>query len=185
MTLLRFGTAATPVGTAVIAVTERGLVSLDIDDSPPEHVIAPLARQLDAVVARDDSTVAPVARQLDEYFAGERTAFDIALDLSPTRGFPLAALRAILDIPYGETAAYGEVAVLAGAPGAARAVGTACARTPISIVIPVHRVVRSDGSIGRYGRDPDAKRYLIDLEHRVAPGGILMRSEHRRSTRSP
>jgi methylated-DNA-[protein]-cysteine S-methyltransferase len=76
----------------------------------------------------------------------------------------------VCEIPYGEVASYAEVAIAAGSPGANRAVGTACARTPISIVVPAHRVVRSDGSIGEYGGHPERKRYLLDLEERVAAG---------------
>ena len=74
------------------------------------------------------------------------------------------ALTAVTEIPYGETASYGEVAALAGKPRAARAVGTACRTTPFSLVVPVHRVVRSDGSIGEYGGHPEVKEYLLDLE---------------------
>ncbi len=90
--------------------------------------------------------------------------FDIPLDWRLVRGFTRDALEAVRDIPYGETAGYGEVAILAGSPRAARAVGTACATTPFSIVVPVHRVVRSDGSLGEYGGHPEVKRFLIDLE---------------------
>ena len=164
MISLRFGTEPTPVGTAVIAVGDEGLISLDLDDAPPEHVLEPVMRRVGVVAVRDDAAVGHIAAQLREYFAGERTAFDVDIDWSLTGGFPRAALQAICDIPYGETAAYGEIAITAGSPGAARAVGTACATAPISLIVPVHRVVRSDGTIGGYGRHPEAKRYLIDLE---------------------
>ncbi|MEJ1923140.1 MGMT family protein [Microbacterium sp. KHB019] len=79
-------------------------------------------------------------------------------------GFHRTALQTIAAIPWGETMSYGEVAVVAGSPGAARAVGTACRITPFSIIVPVHRVVRSDGSPGQYGAYPEHKRYLLDLE---------------------
>jgi methylated-DNA-[protein]-cysteine S-methyltransferase len=112
----------------------------------------------------DDVLANDAALQLDEYFAGERRDFDIALDWRLVRGFTRAALEAVREIPYGETAGYGEVAVSAGSPGAARAVGTACATTPFSIVVPVHRVVRADGSIGEYGGHPEVKAFLLELE---------------------
>ncbi len=86
------------------------------------------------------------------------------LDWRLVRGFTRAALEAVREIPYGETAGYGEVAAHAGSPRAARAVGTACATTPFSIVVPVHRVVRADGSIGEYGGHPEDKLFLLDLE---------------------
>jgi methylated-DNA-[protein]-cysteine S-methyltransferase len=102
--------------------------------------------------------------QLDEYFDGDRERFDLPLDWRLVRGFTRAALEAVRSIPYGETAAYSEVAIAAGAPRAARAVGTACATTPFSIVVPVHRVVRADGSLGEYGGRPDMKKFLLELE---------------------
>lgn len=102
--------------------------------------------------------------QLDEYFDGDREEFDVPLDWRLVRGFTRDALQAVCDIPYGETAAYGEVAISAGVPRAARAVGTACATTPFSIVVPVHRVVRADGSLGEYGGRPELKRFLLELE---------------------
>ena len=172
MTPLRFGTEPTPVGTAVIAVGDAGLLALEFDEAPPEHTLEPVMQSRGAVAVHDPTAVEHIAAQLREYFAGERTAFDVDIDWSLTHGFPRAALQAICEIPYGETAAYGEVAISAGSPGAARAVGTACARTPISLVVPVHRVLRSDGSIGRYGRHPEVKRFLVDLERANARAGV-------------
>ena len=83
-------------------------------------------------------------------------------------GFPLAALQAVCEIPWGETMSYGEVAIVAGSRGAARAVGTACRVTPFSVVVPVHRVIRSDGTPGHYGAHPERKRFLLDLEREAA-----------------
>ncbi|WP_203581157.1 methylated-DNA--[protein]-cysteine S-methyltransferase [Microbacterium hibisci] len=114
--------------------------------------------------AASDDVFAAAAAQLDEYFAGDRREFDLPLDWRLVRGFTRDALGAVRDIPYGETAGYGEVAIAAGSPRAARAVGTACATTPFSVVVPVHRVVRSDGSLGEYGGRPEVKRFLLDLE---------------------
>jgi methylated-DNA-[protein]-cysteine S-methyltransferase len=122
----------------------------------------PVGDETDAEGERD--VTATAAAQLDEYFAGQRRAFDLPLDWRLVRGFTRAALEAVCEIPYAETAGYGEVAILAGSPRAARAVGTACATTPFSIVVPVHRVVRADGSLGEYGGQPEVKRFLVDLE---------------------
>nr|BFF12238.1 hypothetical protein GCM10025699_35410 [Microbacterium flavescens] len=124
------------------------------DDSPD----GPSAALFDAAIT-----------QLDEYFDGDRREFDLELDWRLVRGFTRDALEAVRDIPYGETAGYGEVAIAAGSPRAARAVGTACATTPFSIVVPVHRVVRADGSLGEYGGRPDVKKYLIELERPAVP----------------
>ena len=118
----------------------------------------------------------PVARQLDEYFAGRRTELDAAVDLeaselSDLQRHVLTTLRA--EVPYGETVTYGELAELAGRPGAARAVGTAMSRNPVPFFVPCHRVVAAHG-IGGYGGGPQGvalKRALLDREARGRPSG--------------
>jgi len=105
------------------------------------------------------------ARQLAEYFAGTRTAFDLPLDLHGTP-FRLAAWRALAAIPYGETRTYAEQAVLLGRPAAARAVGAANGRNPLSIVLPCHRVVGSDGSLRGFAGGIGVKAALLALEAR-------------------
>jgi methylated-DNA-[protein]-cysteine S-methyltransferase len=120
--------------------------------------------------------VAKVARQLDEYFAGRRTEFDVAVDLDATElsDFQRHVLVTVrTEVPYGETATYGEVAELAGRPGAARAVGTAMARCPVPLFVPCHRVVAA-GGVGGYGGGTQGialKRALQDLERRDRPSG--------------
>ena len=172
MTATAFRIHPTPLGDALIVVTETGLVSLDILDGPHDVALEAVSRALHEVPQPDDPATAGVAAQLDEYFAGTRRAFDLPLDWRLVSGFVRAALEAVCDIPYAETASYGEVAIAAGSPGAHRAVGSACARTPMSIVVPAHRVVRSDGSLGEYGGHPEHKRFLLDLETQVAQGQI-------------
>jgi len=164
--MTRYTTAVhpTPVGDVLLAFADDRLISLQVADHDLAGAREQLVRQLHAVPEDDASVAADAAAQLDEYFDGVRRDFDIPLDWGLTRGFGRAALEAITRIPYGETAAYGEVAILAGSPGAARAVGTACATSPFSLVVPVHRVVRSDGTIGRYGRHPEVKEFLLRLE---------------------
>jgi methylated-DNA-[protein]-cysteine S-methyltransferase len=111
----------------------------------------------------DDPRFAPLAAQLDEYFAGERTAFDIPL--RPQGGaFDQLVWAELLRIPYGETASYGEIAARIGHPGKARAVGSANARNPIAIVCPCHRVIGSDGSLTGYAGGLATKRALLALE---------------------
>ncbi len=159
-----FSVHPTPIGEALIVVTEAGLVALDIVDGPHDDALEGVSLALRALPREDAEATAAVATQLDEYFAGIRHDFDLPLDWRLASGFVRAALEAVCEIPYGETASYAEVAITAGSPGADRAVGTACARTPISLVVPVHRVVRSDGSIGEYGGHPERKRFLLDHE---------------------
>ncbi len=102
-------------------------------------------------------------QQLDEYFDDQRTAFDLPLEPRGT-GFQMAVWREIAAIPYGETVSYGELAERVGRPGAARAVGAATGRNPISIIIPCHRVVGSDGSLTGYGWGFDRKIWLLEHE---------------------
>lgn len=166
MTFAAFSFHPTPVGEALIVVTDDGLVSLDVLDATRDSAIERASLALRAVPQHDERATKAVSTQLDEYFAGIRREFDLRIDWRLTQGFVRSALQAVCRIPYGETASYAEVAIEAGSPGANRAVGSACARTPISLVVPVHRVVRADGSIGEYGGRPDRKRFLLDLESR-------------------
>jgi len=111
-------------------------------------------------------TARPAAIQLQEYFAGKRTRFDLPLAPRGT-AFQKAVWAALLRIPFGETASYGELARAIGKPSASRAVGAANGRNPLSIVIPCHRVIGADGSMTGYGGEISRKRILLDLEARV------------------
>jgi methylated-DNA-[protein]-cysteine S-methyltransferase len=107
-----------------------------------------------------------VRRQLDQYFDGRRTRFDLPLDLQASP-FELVVWTALLSIPYGVTAAYGEIAERIGRPGAARAVGAANGRNPVSIVVPCHRIIGADASLTGYGWGLERKAWLLDHEKRV------------------
>ena len=155
-----------PVGDIVVVTLDDGIVALHPFEGPLEAELERIAFALHAVpVPETTAASAQATTQLDEYFAGTRRTFDLPLDWGGVRGFMRAALEAACRIPYGETASYGEVAIMAGRDRAARAVGAACARTPFSIVVPVHRVVRSDGTLGEYGGRPEVKRFLVEMEH--------------------
>jgi methylated-DNA-[protein]-cysteine S-methyltransferase len=104
------------------------------------------------------------ARQLDEYFDHRRRRFALPVDLQLAHGFRRAVLGHLLDIPYGATASYTAVATAAGKPTAVRAAASACSHNPLPLVIPCHRVIRSDGSIGQYGGGPEAKKTLLAME---------------------
>jgi methylated-DNA-[protein]-cysteine S-methyltransferase len=116
----------------------------------------------------DNAVLAAARAQLDEYFAGARTEFDLPLRLSgsPWEERVWAQLRTI---PYGETATYGELAARLGAPTAARAVGSANGRNPISIVVPCHRVIGSTGALTGYAWGVERKAALLDLERGALP----------------
>jgi methylated-DNA-[protein]-cysteine S-methyltransferase len=114
---------------------------------------------------RDDEAFGDVRAQLDEYFAGTRTSFDLEMRAT---GNPLqqAVWKLIADIPYGATRSYGDLARELGDRSLAQAVGTACGRNPLPVVVPCHRVVGADGSLVGFGGGLDRKRFLLDLEHR-------------------
>ena len=112
---------------------------------------------------RADGEFGEVKKQLGEYFAGKRTRFDI--DLAPEgTPFQLAAWRQLRRIPYGETISYGEQARRMGRPKSSRAVGGANGENPISIIVPCHRVIGSDGRLTGFGGGLDVKRRLLELE---------------------
>lgn len=160
----------TPVGPAVLVFVDDALVCLDLAHDGIDVSLAAIAPRLGVLPEPDAAPASDLCDQLDAYFEGTRRHFEVALDWRLVGGFAREALEAVRRIPYAETASYGEVAALAGAPGAARAVGTACAKTPFSIIVPAHRVVRADGTIGEYGGYPEVKRALLDHESRVALG---------------
>lgn len=173
---LSFATAPTPIGVAFAVTSHAGLRMLRFSDDPvperprPEEWMPDLrsggreAHLRAGALSHDPDALHDVFAQVDEYFSGARRQFDLPLDLSEVTGFTRDALEAIRTIAYGQTAAYGEVAILAGRPRAARAVGSACRHSPISLVIPVHRVVRADGTIGDYAGREEIKRKLIEFE---------------------
>ena len=121
---------------------------------------------------RDNTLFANARAQLAEYFAGERTTFDLPLDRTVGTAFQRQVWQALLDIPYGETISYGELARRIGAPAAVRAVGLANGRNPLSIVVPCHRVIGAGGKLTGYGGGMDRKRLLLDLEARRRPGSL-------------
>ncbi|MDE3198439.1 MAG: methylated-DNA--[protein]-cysteine S-methyltransferase [Acidobacteriota bacterium] len=101
--------------------------------------------------------------QLREYFAGARFEFDLPLDLQGT-AFQLAVWNALIDIPYASTASYRDIAIAVNRPRGFQAIGQANTRNPVPIVVPCHRVINADGSMGGYGGGPSRKRILLDLE---------------------
>jgi methylated-DNA-[protein]-cysteine S-methyltransferase len=146
---------ASPVGPLTLIAGAAGLQQLSFGDESPAGCVdasGAATRHLERA-----------KRQLAEYFAGERQEFDLALDPQGTP-FQLAAWRLLTEIPYGETITYGEQARRLGKQSAARAVGAANGRNPLSIVVPCHRVVGADGRLVGFGGGLDAKRYLLNLE---------------------
>ena len=159
-----YRTIATPIGELLLAGTERGLVRVAFPRQGHDEVLASLAQTVSPRILRAPGRLDQASRQLDEYFDGRRTVFDLPLDFRLATGFRRAVLAHLPAIPYGRTESYAQVAAAAGSPKAVRAVGTACARNPLPVVVPCHRVVRSDGTAGGYAGGPDAKHVLLTLE---------------------
>lgn len=153
-----------PVGPLLLAATEHGLLRVAYAREDHDAVLAQLAEKISPRILYAPDRLDPAARELDEYFARTRRSFDLRLDWRLAGGFRSTVLHHLPDIGYGQTASYATVAALAGSPKAVRAVGTACAKNPLPVVVPCHRVVRSDGAMGGYLGGPDAKRLLLDLE---------------------
>jgi len=105
-------------------------------------------------------------RELAEYFDGDRRTFGVPLDLSRVKGFRADVLVAMQRIPYGKTESYSELAAAAGRPAAVRAAASGCATNPVAIIVPCHRVLRSDGTLGGYAGGLDVKQLLLALEER-------------------
>jgi methylated-DNA-[protein]-cysteine S-methyltransferase len=163
---MRWASLPSPVGPLGVAVVEAGIVAVRFDGPPPGIV---------------ESRLDGVTEQFEEYFAGERTAFTLPLAPPSGTAFERAVWARIAAIPYGETATYGQVAADLGEPDAAdnrrlgavprgfaaRAVGVACHRNPVPIVVPCHRVVGAGGKLVGFGGGLPRKRYLLELEARV------------------
>ena len=163
-----YRTLDTPVGTLLLAATEDGLVRVAYAAEGHDQVLENLAARVSPRILKAPRRLDAAARELGEYFAGQRRRFDLPLDWRLSAGFRRAVLSHLPEIGYGHTASYTAVAQLAGSPKAVRAVGTACATNPLPVVVPCHRVVRADGSMGGYRGGPEAKRALLTLEEAAA-----------------
>ena len=154
-----------PVGRLLLAATPAGLVRVAFASEGEDAVLQELADRISPRVLPLPRRLDATARELDEYFGGRRRRFDVPLDWQLSSGFRRDVLSHLaVDVDYGHTTSYAGLASLAGSPRAVRAVGTACATNPIPVVVPCHRVVRSDGTMGRYRGGEEAKHALLELE---------------------
>jgi methylated-DNA-[protein]-cysteine S-methyltransferase len=159
-----YTTLDSPVGTLLLAATGRGLVRVAYASEDHDRVLEVLAQKLSPRILRAPQRLDDAVRELDEYFDRRRQVFDLRLDLSLSGGFRQLVQKRLPEIGYGTTRSYRQVAELVGNPKAVRAVGTACATNPLPIVVPCHRVVRTDGTLGGYIGGTEAKTALLDLE---------------------
>jgi len=151
-----YTTFGSPLGELLLLGDGRAPRGLYMQEAPRPVAVRPNWR-------RDEAAFAEAERQLTEYFAGDRTGFDVALADQGTP-FQRDVWRALRDIPYGETVSYGELARRIGRPRAVRAVGLANGRNPIAVIVPCHRVIGADGSLTGYGGGTARKRRLLELE---------------------
>ena len=164
------GVSHSRVGELSVALSERGLIALDF--GPGErNFVERVQRRTPATLVRSPEKCAEALRQVCEYLDGQRTAFDLPLDMTSMTDFQRQVLTAALKIPRGKWLTYGEVAQAIGRPQAARAVGQALGRNPVPIVIPCHRVLGADGSLHGYsgGGGLKMKAWLLQLEGAPRP----------------
>jgi methylated-DNA-[protein]-cysteine S-methyltransferase len=161
--MTRYTTIDSPLGALLVARDDEGITAVLLPSGKRPAVPA-------ADWVRDDAAFDDARSQLAEYFAGERTAFDLPLHMIGSE-FQRRVWTALRDIPCGETASYGAIAEQIGAPGAARAVGLANGQNPIAIIVPCHRVIGADGSLTGYGGGLPAKQWL--LSHEAAQSGLF------------
>ena len=152
----------TPLGVVLLTSSDGALSGLYFTDR--RH-----SPQPDPSWTPDDAPFAEVRRQLDEYFEGRRTSFDQPLSLRGSR-FDLAVWNCFQSIPHGMTVSYGQIARRIGQPQAARAVGAANGRNPVSVIVPCHRVIGSDGKLGGYGWGVERKAWLLEHEQAMSEG---------------
>lgn len=164
-----YRTMDSPIGALLLAATPAGLVRVAFECENHDDVLVELSSAVSPRILRSSRGVDDVARQIDEYFAGRRRLFDVPVDLQLSKGFRRAVLTHLMEIPFGVTESYTVVARSAGNAKAVRAAGSACATNPIPLVVPCHRVVRSDGTYGQYRGGPEAKRMLLSMESSGAP----------------
>lgn len=165
---LAYRTVESPFGPLLLVATPTGLVRIAFEREGHDEVLTALAAEVSPRILHSGRGTDEAARQLGEYFDGRRRDFDLDLDLQLARGFRQTVLGCLRDIAFGATATYAAVAEAAGSPAAVRAVGGACSHNPVPVVVPCHRVVRSDGTIGQYLGGTDAKAALLAMEAAAA-----------------
>lgn len=163
-TTVRYALVSSPIGPLLVAAVDQEIVQVAFENQNFARVLEQLQATFGLPVQRDDDALAFAADQFGEYFAGTRKTFDLPTYQGAADRFITRVQHHLVTIPYGQTRTYGQLATELEKPGAARAVGSACARNPLPLLQPCHRVVRSDGTMGEFSGTPRAKQYLLALE---------------------
>ena len=159
----------TPIGRLLVVSGPDGIVRVAFESEPEDVALAEVAAALGPNVIGSDRELSAARDALGAYFEGG-VPLELPVDLRLTGApFRRAVLEQLRGVPFGETVSYGELAARTGNPRAARAVGTACARNPVPIVVPCHRVLPSTGKLGAYAGGPERKRALLSLEGTISP----------------
>lgn len=160
---IRYGRGKTCIGSLWLAWTKKGLCRLSLADETPQTAVVKDLRQGGSEVVEDSQTAGRFARQIDDVLRGNRAGREVSLDLQGTP-FQQRVWKELLRVPRGKTISYAELARRAGKPRAVRAAASACARNPVALVVPCHRVISSDGSLGGFGWGLDRKKKLLEME---------------------
>ena len=166
------GSMDSPIGELLLVVTARGLAAVSFEDENGyrQQLLARIAREISPRILPSPKATDEWRRELEEYFAAERTRFELRVDRRLIHGIAHDVLRQTSKIPYGELSTYGAIAGKIGQPKSARAVGRALGSNPIPIVIPCHRVIGASGKLTGYAGGLDRKVALLELEGVLAPG---------------
>ena len=159
-----YRTVDTPIGTLLLAATDTGLVRVAFENEGFDAVLEDMADKVGPRILRVPAMLDDAAAQLDEYFDGRRQEFGLVLDHRLSSGFREQVQRYLPRIGYGQTTTYKQLAQRVGNPAAIRAVGSACATNPLPVVVPCHRVLRTDGTLGGYLGGLEVKSALLALE---------------------
>jgi methylated-DNA-[protein]-cysteine S-methyltransferase len=164
MTAIAVGVLESEFGALTLAMSEHGLVRLALPSEPTSHVVEGLRARHGSDIRDHGLGLEQALQTVADYLAGRDQALDVPVDWSVARGFTRTSLERLAEVPYGTTITYRELAARAGNERASRAAGAACASNPVAIVLPCHRVLRSDGGLGGFGGGLELKEALLRLE---------------------
>lgn len=174
---IRYASHDTKLGRVFAAATTKGLTDISINSGKEEFLKRLKDSRPGSEPVEDQRKFLRVFKELDRYLDGMPVTFDMPLDLCGST-FELAVWKALKRIPWGRTQSYGEVAAILKKPGAARAIGNACGKNPVPIIIPCHRVIKGNGSLGGYTGGVDIKKTLLETE--AGPGPLRIRAGYAR-----